>query len=85
MARRVARLDKLLDQAQAEYKDAAAKRQSYEEELKTPMRQQLTDAELRTLEQLTKDQEAQKATLMKASTARAEVRHLFTSQSKLTE
>jgi structural maintenance of chromosome 3 (chondroitin sulfate proteoglycan 6) len=84
MARRVARLDKLLDQAQAEYKDASAKRQSYEEELKTPMRQQLTDAELRTLEQLTKDQEAQKATLMKASTARAEVRHLFTSRSILT-
>jgi structural maintenance of chromosome 3 (chondroitin sulfate proteoglycan 6) len=72
-SQRVARLDKALDQAQAEYKDASAKRQSYEEELKTPMRQTLTDAELRTLERLTKDQVEQKEALMKASSARAEV------------
>jgi len=75
-SQRVARLDKALDQAQAEYKDACAKRQSYEEELKTPMRQTLTDAELRTLEKLTKDQVEQKEALMKASAARAEVRLL---------
>jgi structural maintenance of chromosome 3 (chondroitin sulfate proteoglycan 6) len=73
MAQRVARLDKALEEAQAEYKDSSAKRQSYEEELKTPMRQTLTDAELQTLEKLTKDQVDQKEALMKASSARAEV------------
>lgn len=70
---RVAKLDKALDQAQAEYRDASAKRQSYEEEMKSPMRQQLTAAELKTLETLTKDQEEQKAALIKASESKAEV------------
>jgi structural maintenance of chromosome 3 (chondroitin sulfate proteoglycan 6) len=75
LSQRVARLGKALDQAQAEYKDASAKRQSYEEELKTPMRQELTAAELKTLEALTKDQEKQKAALIKASETKVEVSH----------
>lgn len=70
---RVARLETALDDAQTELKDASAKRQSYEEELKTPMRQELTDDELEQLEILTADSESQKKALLDASTARTKV------------
>ena len=70
---RLTRLENALDEAQTELKDASAKLQSYAEELKTPMRQELTNAELRMLETLTVDVEAQKKALMEASAARSKV------------
>lgn len=70
---RLARLESALDEAQTELKDASAKKTSYEQELETPMRQQLTDAELRSLETLTADAEKQKKALFDASTARSQV------------
>ena len=70
---RLSRLEHALDEAQTELKDASAKLQSYAEELKTPMRQELTDAELRQLETLTMDVEAQKKALVDASAARQKV------------
>lgn len=70
---RVTRLEAALDEAQTELKDALAKRQSYEEELKTPMRQDLTDDELEQLETLTADSGSQKKALLDASNARSEV------------
>ena len=70
---RLTRLENALDEAQTELKDASAKLQSHAEELKTPMRQELTNTELRLLETLTMDVEAQKKALMDASTARSKV------------
>lgn len=76
---RVSRLETALDEAQTELKDASAKYRSYTEELKTPMRQELTDAELRSLEQLTTDSEDQKKALLETSTARSKVSFSFRS------
>lgn len=70
---RLTRLENALDEAQTELKDASAKIQSYAEELKTPMRQELTNAELRLLETLTTDVDAQKKALIEASAARSKV------------
>ncbi|KIR29832.1 chromosome associated protein [Cryptococcus deuterogattii 99/473] len=70
---RVARLELSLEEAEGASKDAKAKRESYEEELRTPMRQNLTDEELRELETLTQTVEAQKKLLFEASQSRAKV------------
>lgn len=70
---RVARLDTALADAEAELRDAAAKRSSYEAELKTPMTQRLSAEEVKSLESLTKDAEEEKQDLMEASKARAKV------------
>lgn len=68
---RVARLELSLEEAEGASKDAKAKRESYEEELRTPMRQNLTDEELRELETLTQTVEAQKKLLFEATQSRA--------------
>ncbi|WVR06340.1 hypothetical protein IAU60_003371 [Kwoniella sp. DSM 27419] len=70
---RVNRLELALEDAKTELRNAAAKRVSYEEELKTPLRQQLTDEEVETLETLTTDAEEQKKALMEATQARTKV------------
>ncbi|WVQ96685.1 hypothetical protein IAU59_003791 [Kwoniella sp. CBS 9459] len=70
---RVNKLDQALEDAEGELRDARAKRGSYEEELRTPMRQQLTDEEVEQLEDLTRQAEEQKKTLMEASQARTKV------------
>lgn len=70
---RVARLELSLEEAEGASKDAKAKRESYEEEFRTPMRQNLTDEELRELETLTQTVEAQKKLLFEATQSRAKV------------
>ncbi|ODO10119.1 hypothetical protein I350_02347 [Cryptococcus amylolentus CBS 6273] len=70
---RVAKLESSLEEAEGELRDAKAKRASYEEELKTPMRQNLTDEELRELEELSEKAEKQKKTLLDATQARTKV------------
>ncbi|WVQ73216.1 hypothetical protein IAR50_002782 [Cryptococcus sp. DSM 104548] len=70
---RVAKLESNLEEAEGELRDAKAKRLSYEEELKTPMRQNLTDEELRELEELSEKAETQKKTLLEATQARTKV------------
>lgn len=71
---RVARLETATAEADGELRDAAEKRGSYEAELRTPMRQQLTDAEVRSLEALTREVEEQKQAWLAASQARQAVR-----------
>lgn len=73
MRQRLLRLEAALGDAQAELRDAVAKKTSYEEELKTPMRQQLTQAEVQSLEALTKEAEEQKKALAQASKSRIKV------------
>ena len=70
---RVEKLESALAEGEKELRDAAAKRISNEEELKTPMRQTLTNDEIRSLEKLTRDAEGQKKNLVEASQARREV------------
>lgn len=70
---RVSAFEKELEAAEVELRRAAAKRTSHEEELKTPMRQQLTDAEIKSLESLTKDAEEGKQALVAASKERQKV------------
>ncbi len=67
---RVGKLEAALVDAEGELRDAAGKRTSHEEELRTPMRQQLTEAEVQSLESLTQESEEQKQNLVKASQAR---------------
>ena len=73
---RVSRLETALSDAEGELRDAASKRTSYEEEMKTPLRQSLTAGETKDLERLTKEADAQKTVLIKATEARQEVRQL---------
>lgn len=68
---RVTRLESSLEEAEGASRDAKAKRASYEEELRTPMRQNLTDEELRELETLTQSVESQKKLLFDATQSRA--------------
>ncbi|ORX40107.1 RecF/RecN/SMC [Kockovaella imperatae] len=70
---RVSRLEGVLSSAESELRDAAAKRLSYEEEIKTPMRQNLTADEQKTLDRLTKEADAQKTALIRATEARQKV------------
>jgi structural maintenance of chromosome 3 (chondroitin sulfate proteoglycan 6) len=70
---RVANFERELEEAEAELRKAEAKRTSHEEELKTPMSQQLTEAEIKDLESLTKDTEDRKATLFAVNRARQKV------------
>jgi structural maintenance of chromosome 3 (chondroitin sulfate proteoglycan 6) len=70
---RVSAFEKELEAAEVELRRAAAKRTSHEEELKTPMRQQLTDVEIKSLESLTKDAEEEKQALVAASKERQKV------------
>lgn len=68
------RLDNMetqLASTEAELKAAVVKRSAFEEELKTPMRQTLTDAELKSLDALTKAAEEQKKKLVEKSLARS--------------
>ena len=66
----VSRLQSALEEARGELRDATSKRASYEEEMKTPMRQRLTDEEIAELEELATRVEEQKKTLQDAMTAR---------------
>ncbi|WRT67771.1 uncharacterized protein IL334_004744 [Kwoniella shivajii] len=70
---RVNKLAQALEDAEGELRDAGAKRASYEEELKTPMRQRLTDEEVAELENLTEDAETQKKVLLEATQARTKI------------
>ncbi|ORY24316.1 RecF/RecN/SMC N terminal domain-domain-containing protein, partial [Naematelia encephala] len=70
---RVARLEAALSEAEAALRDATAKRTSYEAELKTPMTQQLSAAELQSLERLSREAEDQKKALLEATKARQEI------------
>ena len=70
---RLIRLEAALDDAQGELRDATAKRGSYEAEIKTPLRQTLTNDETRSLDRLTKEAEQQKADLITATEARQKV------------
>nr|XP_018262378.1 chromosome associated protein [Kwoniella dejecticola CBS 10117]OBR84536.1 chromosome associated protein [Kwoniella dejecticola CBS 10117] len=70
---RVSRLEQNLEDAEGELRDASSKRASYEEELKSPMRQRLTDAEVTQLEQLSQDAEEQKKELLEATQARTKI------------
>ncbi|WWD18464.1 hypothetical protein CI109_102916 [Kwoniella shandongensis] len=70
---RVNKLEASLEEAEGELRDAKSKRASYEEELKTPMRQTLTDDEIRQLEELTRSAEEQKKALLEATQARTRV------------
>ncbi|WVQ82965.1 hypothetical protein IAT38_005101 [Cryptococcus sp. DSM 104549] len=70
---RLSKLEEGLEEAEGELRDAGEKRSSYEEELKTPMRQTLTDEELAQLEELTKRSEEEKKVLLEATQARTKV------------
>ena len=83
--KRVERLESLLNDGESELRAAVSKRESYEEEMRTPMRQTLTNAEVQRLEQLTQEAETQKAALLEAAEARQKVRlfvavHTFTNK-----
>lgn len=81
---RVGKLEAALVEAEGELRDASARRTSYEEELRTPMRQQLTNAEVQSLEALTRDSEEQKQSLVEASQARQKVRSCHFQRGRLT-
>lgn len=70
---RVGRFERDLSDAEAELRDATAKREGYEEEIQTPMTQRLSDAEVALLEQLSGEVEEQKVALVDASKKRQEV------------
>nr|XP_019012757.1 chromosome associated protein [Kwoniella pini CBS 10737]OCF51538.1 chromosome associated protein [Kwoniella pini CBS 10737] len=70
---RVSKLEQNLEDAEGELRDAKSKRASYEEELRSPMRQRLTDAEVTQLQGLTQDAEVQKKELLEATQARTKV------------
>ena len=70
---RVTRLQAALDEAETALRDAVAKRVAYEAELRTPMRQQLTEAEVLSLEDLTRKSEHEKQSLVETSQARQKV------------
>ncbi|KAK4689553.1 structural maintenance of chromosome 3 (chondroitin sulfate proteoglycan 6), partial [Tremellales sp. Uapishka_1] len=70
---RVSRLETSLAEADSELKNAGQKRSSYEDELKTPMTQQLSNQEIADLTLLTQEAETQKQVLLKASQARTKL------------
>jgi len=67
---RLSRLENDLAEAEGELRDAAAKRTSHEAELRTPMTQQLSNAEIRSLDSLTGEAETLKQALLDATQAR---------------
>jgi len=71
---RVARLERDLSEAEAELRDARTKRESHEAEIKTPLTQTLSDAELQQLTQLSNKVAEQKKALMEAAEKRQDVR-----------
>ena len=71
---RLEKLQNAMAEAEGAQRDAAGKIGAYEQELNTPMRQQLTDEEIESLESLTREAEDQKQALVKASQARQKVR-----------
>ncbi len=71
---RVLRLENALEEAEGELRDAGNKRSAYEDELKTPLRQKLTDDEIKLMDQLTRDLESQKKEADAAVEARRKVR-----------
>ncbi|GMK53629.1 hypothetical protein CspeluHIS016_0102150 [Cutaneotrichosporon spelunceum] len=70
---RLARLEGSLADDEASAKAAMAKKAALEEELQTPLQQQLSPAEVQELETLSKDAEQQKKTLLQASQNRQQV------------
>ncbi|WVO12564.1 hypothetical protein L204_100168 [Cryptococcus depauperatus] len=68
---RVRKLESSLQEAEGELRDARSKRVSYEDELKTPLRQNLTDNELRELKDLTQKVEEQKQNLLEVTQAKS--------------
>lgn len=70
---RLSRLERELNEAEAELRDARTKRESHEAEIKTPMTQTLSDAEIQELEQLRAQLEEQKTALQEATERRQEV------------
>ncbi len=64
---RVETLEGQLEDAEASLRSATVKRSANEDELKTPLRQTLTDAELKELDQLTADAEEEKKVLITVS------------------
>ena len=67
---RLENLEGHLEAAEAELKNAASQRSANEEELKTPLRQTLSAADLKELDDLTKDAEKQKKDMVDKSQAR---------------
>lgn len=70
---RVARLEGALSDAEAELKNARAKRAAYEEEKRSPMTQNLSNNEIAELDRLSKELEDQKKTVLEASKRRQDV------------
>ncbi|KAL7423161.1 Structural maintenance of chromosomes protein 3 [Cryptotrichosporon argae] len=77
---RLSRLEAALQEAEAELKAATTKRTALQQELTTPMAQQLSAQEQQRLEQLTNDAEEQKQALLEASQER---QHASTERSEL--
>lgn len=72
---RVTRLEGNLRDAEATLRQAIAQKTALEEELQTPLTQQLSPAEVQQLETLSKEVEVQKAASLEASQARQKVSH----------
>lgn len=70
---RVSRLEGSLADDEASLKAATSKKAALEEELKSPLQQQLSPAEVQQLETLSKDAEEQKQALLQASQERQKV------------
>lgn len=70
---RVTRLEGSLISAEAELRAASAERAALEDEIKTPLTQSLSPAEVQLLVSLTKDQEEQKQAHLEASQARQKI------------
>jgi structural maintenance of chromosome 3 (chondroitin sulfate proteoglycan 6) len=70
---RVVRLERDLNEAEADLRDAKTKRESYEAEIKTPMTQTLSNAEVQQLTQLSAEVEQQKNALSEATEERQNV------------
>lgn len=70
---RVSKLEGDLEEAQKELRDAIAKRTSYEEEKRAPMRQTLSADEQQSLQNLTREAEEQKQALVTATQERQQV------------
>jgi len=70
---RVARLERDLSEAEADLRSAKAKRESHEAEIKTPMTQNLSNAEIQQLEQLRTELEEHKTAFEDATERRQEV------------
>lgn len=70
---RVARMEGMLADDEASLKAAATKKAALEDELKSPLQQQLSPAEVQQLETLSKDAEQQKQNLLRVSQERQRV------------